>query len=161
MHKEAFYSERVLSISTLLFVTDEAQEPSATVPSAGSHVVEAKQSVRRSVPGSADQQVALDRLIEVASPLIGAYFENQQTMQNRELAFEEKVLEYDSRRQRNLTMSFAFIIASVLVFSGYLIAQGRDAVAIDLIKLLAMLGSVGFGGYGIANSRRRRDDMEE
>jgi hypothetical protein len=124
-------------------------------------VTEAKQTLRRSVAVSSDQQIALDRLIEVATPLISAYFENQQAMQHRELAFEEKVLEHDSRRQRNLTSSFAIIIASVLVFAGYLIAQGRDTVAIDLIKLLAMLGSVGFGGYGIARSRGRRDDSEE
>lgn len=142
-------------------MTDETPTPSANVPVQQTRVAEAVQAVSRSVPTSADEKVALDRLIEVASPLIGAYFENQQAIQDRELAFEEKILEYDSRRQRNLTISFAFIIASVLVFSGYLIAQGRDAVAIDLIKLLTLIGSVGFGGYGIANSRRRREDMED
>jgi hypothetical protein len=112
--------------------------------------------------GDADSKpdVTLDRLLEVAGPYVQKYFESQERIHQRNLEFEEKVLEHDSRRQRHVVWSVGVIVAVVLLFAGYLISKGRDAVALDVIKLVASLGSVGFGGYGIAMSRRRREEDE-
>jgi hypothetical protein len=122
------------------------------------HVVQAKEVVRQATRSAQpEQQIDLEHLVEVAEPLVKLYFDAAAAKQEREIAYDTKVLEYDGKRQRNLIVSFSFIIAGVLVFAGYLMTLGRDAVALDLIKLLASLGSVGFGGYGVAQMRRRRE----
>ena len=106
-------------------------------------------------------EATLDRLLEVAGPYVQKYFESQERIHQRNLEFEGKVLEHDSRRQRHVVWSVGVIVAVVLLFAGYLISKGRDAVALDVIKLVASLASVGFGGYGIAMSRRRREEDDD
>ena len=112
-------------------------------------------------PGDLKPEVALDKLIEAAGPFVQSYFETQERIHKRGLEYEEKLLEHDSRRQRNVVWSVGVIIATVLGFAGYLIAHGQDAVALDVIKLVASLGSVGFGGYGVAMAKRRRTADDE
>jgi hypothetical protein len=106
-------------------------------------------------------EVTLDKLIEVAGPFIQSYFESQERVHQRDLECEATLLEHHSRRQRNVVWAVGTIIGIVLAFAAYLIAQGRDSVALDVIKLVASLGSVGFGGYGIAMARRRPDKRDE
>lgn len=138
-------------------MTDPNSSSSPDVVPAPPHVLQAKEAIHRTIPAPQQQEVTLDRIIEVAEPLVKLYFDAQLTQQERELEYESKVLEHDSKRQRNVVLAFTVIIASVLIFAGYLISAGRDAVALDLIKLVAALGSVGFGGYGVALTRRKRD----
>lgn len=141
-------------------VDQEEGGPKEVSPPA--HVVQAREVMREAARAAQpQQQVDLEHLIEVAEPLVKLYFDADAAKQEREIAYDTKVLEHDGKRQRNLVVSFSLLAVGILVFAGYLIAQGRDAVALDLIKTVVSLAGVGFGGYGLAIAKRRREDRDE
>jgi hypothetical protein len=114
------------------------------------------------------EEVALDKLLTAAEPLVKAFFDSKREdkaadvkMQERELTFEERLLDHDTRRHRTTVVVGGVIIAVVLAFAGYLISQGRDAIALDVIQLLVGLGGAVAGGYGIAMSKRRREESSD
>jgi hypothetical protein len=126
------------------------------------HVVQAREVMRQAAQSAQpQQQIDLEKLIEVAEPLVKLYFEADAAKHEREIAYDTKVLEFDARRQRNLTIAFSFITAGILIFSGYLISQGRDTVALDLIGRLVAIAGAAFGAYGFAMVKRRREESEE
>lgn|GEM_PF-2086986 len=48
----------------------------------------------------------------------------------------------------------------MIVIAGGLFYAGRDTVAMHLIEFFVGLGGAGFGGYGIAQSMRRKSESE-
>ncbi len=50
---------------------------------------------------------------------------------------------------------------SVLILAGILIFQGKDSSAMELIKLVATIISVGIGGYGLGRVRRKNKEGDE
>lgn len=150
-------------------MTDGSQPPyEIAAPSAPRPVVQSSPTASQLQPPTTPEEVALDRLLDAAEPLVKAYFDNQALalevqakQREHELAFERYVLEHESRRHRMTLIAASVIGAIVLGFAGFLVWNGRDAVALDIIKLLVAIASVGFGGYGVGMSRRRREKPEE
>jgi hypothetical protein len=115
-------------------------------------------------PPETPQEVALDKLMEHVGPIAEMFFDAQVKMREsqakeheRELAFETKLLEHDTRRHQVAVVAGAVVAVVVLVLAGLLMWNGRDASALDIIKTLLGFVGVGFGGWGIAMSRRRRE----
>ena len=102
------------------------------------------------------QPLDLDNLLEAIGPLVKDYFDHAQEMERLKFEYEGKALEADNRRDRWLLVGAATVVLGVLGLSGYLIYANRDASAIDLIKLVATIVSVGFGGYGFAMRRQSK-----
>jgi hypothetical protein len=119
-------------------------------------------------PPETPQEVALDKLMEHVGPIAEMFFDAQMKMREsqakeheRELAFETKLLEHDTRRHRVAVVTGAVVAGAVLVLAGTLMWNGRDASALDIIKTLLGFVGVGFGGWGIAMSRRQRKKMDD
>lgn len=101
------------------------------------------------------QQQSLERLLAIAAPLVQLHYEAQRESQRRELAFEKKLLIVDAARERRLLVSGTLVSLAVLGLAAMLFAAGRDAVAVDLIKLLVTVGGAAAGGFGLAMRIRR------
>jgi len=63
---------------------------------------------------------SLESLVQAAEPLVRAYFASQHETQARELDFEEKVLNADTRLNRMLIVSATSIAIVVLCMAGSL-----------------------------------------
>lgn len=112
--------------------------------------------VQTPAAGTAGADIPLHQLMQAAAPLWHAYLDSQAKAHERQLAFESTQLEHTSRQQRTLAIVGAVLLGIVLAFAGYLVTQGRDALASDLVKLILALVSVGFGGWGLASARQSR-----
>ncbi len=106
-------------------------------------------------------QATAEDLVKAAQPLVQAYFDHQQRMQDRELGFDETIASIESSRFKWLMIGATVIGAIVMIFAGYLVLAGREATAIDLIKLVVALVGAGLGGYGLGVRKRRRQDADE
>lgn len=106
-------------------------------------------------------QPSLEDILRVAGPIAERYFESQERIHIQDLEFEAKLVVAENQRRRVLLTAATCISVSVLLHAGFLTLQGHDAAAVDLIKLLATILGVGFGGYGIAMSRRRREESDD
>lgn len=99
--------------------------------------------------------VPLEALIRSATPLFRLWADTQREGEERRLALEDRRLEADSRRQRLILGGIFALAISVLALAGALVATGRDASAVELIRLLITLGGAVAGGYGLASAGRR------
>lgn len=106
------------------------------------------------------QPLGLEDLLEAVGPLVKDYFDHAQEIERLKYEYAGKALEADNRRDRWLLVGAAVVVLGVLALSGYLIYANRDASAIDLIKLVATIVSVGFGGYGFAMRRQSKKDSD-
>jgi hypothetical protein len=134
--------------------------PPEAVTAPPAHVAQAKEIIRQTAP-TLPQQPDIETLIEVAEPLVRLYFESIESKHKREIEYQTKVLEFDAKRESALTVAFSVITLSVLFFAGYLIAQGRETVAIDLIVRLVSIAGAAFGAYGLAMAKRRREENDD
>ncbi len=107
---------------------------------------------------TAQMQPTLEDLLKAAGPLVTSYIEGQKDMEKQSYDFEERIFVHDNRRDRNLLISGTIIAVFVLILAGFLIYQGKDSSAMELIKLVATIISVGLGGYGLGQVRRRHKD---
>jgi hypothetical protein len=99
--------------------------------------------------------IPIEALVSVAAPIISAFVEADQEKQQRQIALEEKILEATSKQQRIWTIGLFVLSIFVLAIASVLVLTNREVAAIDLIKTVAALGGIGFGGYGLANSKNR------
>lgn len=107
------------------------------------------------------QQIALEDLFKEATPLVTAFFDNQEKMQQRSLAFDEKVLVEETKRHRTVIWSSIASVLGVLLLAGVFIWRGHDETAMDLIQLIAAIVGVGLGGYGVGQGKHRERVKEE
>ncbi len=118
-------------------------------------------AIKNAQPKPAPTQPTLEDLLKAAGPIVASYFEGQKEMQRQSFEFEEKIIVLDNQRDRNLIISGTFIAVSVLILAGILIFQGKDSSAMELIKLVATIISVGIGGYGLGRLRRRNKEGDD
>lgn len=112
-------------------------------------------------PSPAEQEAALQKLFELAAPLWQAHLDDQKDKRTQEIGFELKYLEHESKRHRLVVIAAGGISVAVLVLAGYVFYLGRDATALDLIKTIAAIAGVGFGGYGLAIGRAAAKSEDE
>lgn len=119
-------------------------------------------------PPQTPQEVALDRLVEAAGPFAKMFFDNQARalelqarQQEREMEFDEKLAENEMRRHRINVAAGLLVGIIVFAFAGFLIWRGREAIAMDLLRNLLTLAGVAFGTWGIAITKRRRQEQKE
>ena len=136
-------------------------EPPSSVPQPRTRLLEGR-------PPENAQEVALDRLFEHVTPLAEMYFDAQVRVREsdgmeheRELAYDSKLLEHETRRHLASVISASGVVIVILAFAGFLVWRGREAVAVDIIKLLVLIAGSAFGGWGIAASRRPREKHDD
>jgi hypothetical protein len=150
-------------------MTDGPQLTDASVPVAPSVQTPPQRppKVWEGRPPETPQEVALDKLMEHVGPIAEMFFDAQVKVREseakeheRELAYETKLLEHETRRHQVAVLAGAVVTVVVLVMAGLLMWHGRDASALDIIKTLIGFVGVGFGGWGIAMSRRPRKKVD-
>ncbi len=112
-------------------------------------------------PTGSQDESTLEDLLRAVSPVASAYFETQERMQERELAFDTKVLEESARSNRHLLVAGVVLALAVFMLASVLIFNNRIDAALDLIGLVVAVAGAAFGGYGMARARQyptRNDD---
>jgi cation transport ATPase len=72
----------------------------------------------------------------------------------------EKVREHSRRMQRGPLITTVVVVCAVLIFTGWALHMNKDAVVMDIIKVLLGFAAGGMGGYGYAKSKKKDDDDE-
>ena len=119
--------------------------------------VDAPAEVRTRVP----EQLSLEDLIRLAGPLAESYFEHQERAHERELRYDTEELRHEVTWRKTLLVTGGALGVAVLGMAGLLFYAGRDATALDLIKLVVALAGAAFGGYGVARGRARQSDTDD
>lgn len=106
-----------------------------------------------------------DRLISVQERQLTLGLQEQEASHRYAMAS----LEYDSRNrkeERELILKLVTgqrilavaIIATILIFTGIVLAMGKDAIAIEILKASAFFLAGGSVGWGFRNKSHKRED---
>jgi len=106
-------------------------------------------------------ELTLADLMKLAEPLLKMWTDNDNEKHRRELEYEAALLQAVSKQNRLTTLGVFSIAGLVLAICAVLFYLGRDATAMDLIKLVIGLGGALLGGYGFAMRRRQLENREE
>lgn len=102
---------------------------------------------------SSREQVELETIVDVADTIIGRFFEAEKQKREREIAFNEKILNAETDTVRRVTRGVIAIVFAVLLLAAILVF--RDAVdpAINLVVWMLSVVVAALSGYGYGFTR--------
>lgn len=62
------------------------------------------------------------------------------------------------RMQRGPLWATVIIVIAVLIFAGIALSMNKDAVVMDILKIMLGFAAGGVGGYGYAKSKKKDED---
>ena len=122
---------------------------------------EIQKSDAQELQQSTPDQITISNLIQLAKPLIETYTKSQFEQRKQELEHNLKSLQIQSKQNIVLIIGIFIVLFVVLIISGYLYIQNRDATATSLIQIVIALAGAGFGGYGWAQGKQSKNKEEK
>lgn len=106
--------------------------------------------------------VTLDAVFKAAEPLVDRWAEVENGKHQREMQLQEKELELERRHlevsaaQAGIVTKGAFgVCGALLLLASLLLLQGRDALGMELLKLMLFFGGGFVAGYGYGSSKKK------
>jgi len=99
-------------------------------------------------------QIALDELMRSVQPLLKEWLVNQERMQERSLAYEEKAIKAGNENGKRILLVVSSLSFGMIGLAVLLVLRDRVDTALTLITLIVTTVSAAFGGFGVAQLRR-------
>lgn len=128
------------------------------IPARGAPPQLNEQTIQQLIENQSKEQALRSQELQIRAQELEYQSKHASAILSAQERDREKVREHSRRMQRGPLIATVLIVCAVLGFTAWALYMNKDAVVMDIIKVLLGFAAGSMGGYGYAKSKKKEDD---